>query len=374
MTRLRSFRGSLAPALFVALLSGPLLAAPAERPVEKSFGSEIRTIEIENLVGRVEIRQAASGRVAATVRAEASAGKTGGEWTQAVDVEFEQRGDRLVVKAIYPLDQHRRYHYPALNDDETFEPEWLASFIDAGSTSSDYQGRRVKVVRHAGSDTPTLWADFALEVPAGVAVRVKNLVGNIRSTGVSGDQRLDSGSGTIDSTGGRGALSADTGSGDIVVADHEGDIVADTGSGDVRLTEVRAESIEADTGSGDVRMERVSGAINASTGSGDVIGRELTVGRRLRADTGSGDVRLGGDFAAVRDLMIDTGSGDVALTLSAIPSVQLVVSTGSGDVDVDVSAMRIRRSKDEFVADLGSAEGSASIDTGSGDVTVREGR
>jgi hypothetical protein len=374
MTPVRPLSGAFVRALALSLLATPLFAERAERPVERRFGPEIRSVEIENLAGRVEIRQAAAGRVAATVFAEPSAGKSGGEWTQAVEIEIEERGDRLLVRANYPLEDHRRYHYPGLFENETVEPEWLSSWLDFGSSTVEYQGRRVRVTGKPSSGTPTLWSDFVLELPAGIDVQVRNLVGDIRSTGVAGEQRLDGGAGTIEVSGGRGILEADTGSGDVIVAEHEGDVSADTGSGDVRLTGVRGESIDADTGSGDVRLERCTGAVNASTGSGDVIGRELLLGRRLRADTGSGDVKLSGDFAAVRDLIIDTGSGDVSLVLSGTPSVQLTVSTGSGDIDVDVAAMRVRRSRDEFVADLGAAEGDASIDTGSGDVTVREGR
>ena len=373
MSRFRTLAGL---GLLLSACAAPLLAAPAERSVERAIGSDVRAIELENLAGRVEIRRAAagSGRIAAVVHGDDSAGKTGRQWADALEVEVEQRGVRLIVKAYYPLNDHRRYHYPELGKKARIEPSWLEAWVGDWNTSAEYQGQRVKVSGRASSSAPTLWADFTLEVPEGVSVSVKNLVGHIGSTGVAGGQILDSSSGDIDVSGARGELDADTGSGDVYVADHEGDVVADTGSGDVELSGVRASQISADTGSGDVRLERCAGAIQANTGSGDIVGRELVVGRRLEADTGSGDVKLSGDFAAVREMTIDTGSGDVSLVLAAIPSVQLVVSTGSGDIDVDVAAMRVRRSRDEFVADLAGAEGVATIDTGSGDVVVREGR
>ena len=373
MSRFRSLTGL---GLVFSACAAPLLAAPAERPVERAFGAEVRAVELENLAGRVEIRRAAAGagRLTAVVHGDDSAGKTGRQWADTLEVEVEQRGARLIVKAYYPLDDHRRYHYPELGKKTRIEPSWLEDWIGDWNTSAEYQGRRVKISGHASSGAPTLWADFTLEVPEGVSVNVKNLVGHISSTGVAGSQVLDSSSGDIDVSSARGDLDADTGSGDVVVTDHEGDLTADTGSGDVELAGVRASHISADTGSGDVRLERCAGAIQANTGSGNIVGRELVVGRRLEADTGSGDVKLSGDFAAVRDMTIDTGSGDVSLVFVAVPSVQLVVSTGSGDIDVDVAAMRVRRSRDEFVADLAGAEGTATIDTGSGDVVVSEGR
>jgi DUF4097 and DUF4098 domain-containing protein YvlB len=60
----------------------------------------------------------------------------------------------------------------------------------------------------------------------------------------------------------------------------------------------------------------------------------------------------------------------VVLDVTAAPSVHLVVSTGSGDIQVDLPDMHVRQVKGDFVADIGSAEGKATIDTGSGDVTV----
>jgi hypothetical protein len=372
MIRTRLLRGFAAPVLLAALAAPPLHAAGAERKVERKLGPEVRSIEIENLAGSVVVRRGDAGRILATVRAEDSAGKPAREWTETLELDVDQSGGRVVMRAIYPLDRYRRFHYPVLRDDVQIEPAWLAAWIDVGGSGVEYQGRRVRVSGRAGTGTPTLWVDFAVELPEGVAVTVKNRVGEIRSSGVAGAQRLDSSSGDIEVADGRGPLEADTGSGDVTITAHQGDVAADTGSGDVTLTGVRAESIDADTGSGDVRLEACTGSLAANTGSGDIVGRGLVLGARLRADTGSGDVKLSGDFAAVRDLVIDTGSGDVALVVSAVPSVQLRVSTGSGDIDVDVDTMRVRRSRDEFVADLGAAEGDATIDTGSGDVTVRQ--
>jgi hypothetical protein len=367
-------RGLAAPALFAALLASPALADRAERPLERRFGPEIRSVELENLAGRVEIRRAEGGRIAARIQAEASAGEPAAHWLRAVDVAIEPRGDRLVVRAVYPIDDHRKYHYPGLGADAVIEPGWLSLLFDVGSSTVDDQGRRVRLVGRPSAGAPTVWVDFTLELPEGVAVAVRNAVGRIDSRELLGDQRLESGAGDIAVAGGRGAVAVETGSGDVAVERHEGDLVAETGSGDVEIADLRAAAIDAETGSGDVRIERSSGSIRLSTGSGDIVGRWLDPGRRLRASTGSGDVKLAGDLSAVRDLEIDTGSGDVALTLTGVPSVQLVVSTGSGDIDVDVSSMRIRKRRDEFVADLGTAEGSASIGTGSGDVVVREGR
>ena len=365
---------SLSPRLLAAALLALAVAAPAlaeERTTEKSFAaSSLDAVELENLAGRVEL-VAASGselRIEATVHGEASAGIGASEMLGTLGLDFDQSGRRLVVRALYPVDRFRRYHYPGSRSGA--DDSWLASWLGGSSSTVKYQKRDVKVVSSSASDAATLWADFRIEVPAGIDVKVKNSVGQITSDGVSGNQSLDTASGDIEVGSSAGSLLADTGSGDVTVTDHEGDVSVDTGSGDVSLVEVRAARLAVDTGSGDVSLVDCSGALDADTGSGTIRGRGLVLGDRLRADTGSGDIRLAGDFGAVRDLVIDTGSGDVVLDVSDAPSVRLRVSTGSGDIEVDLPDMHVRQWKGDFVADVGAAEGSAVVDTGSGDVRI----
>lgn len=361
-------------ALALSVLSSPVAASSVEKPVDRSFDSaSIHRIELENLAGEVTLVAAsgAAGRLSGTIHAEDSAGKTADALAASLTMEIDQHGDRLVVRAKYPLDDFRRYHYPRLADDVEVHPEWLASLFDFGGSSVRYRDRQVRVTGRPSSSAATLWADFRIEVPAGVEVRVKNAVGQIRSTGVVGDQNLDISAGGIESREGRGELVADTGSGDVEVRDHQGNVSADTGSGDVSFENVRGDELKADTGSGNVTLLDCRGDLDADTGSGDIRARGLVFGRKLRADTGSGDVRLDGDFSAVRDLLVDTGSGDVILDVAKIPSVHLRISTGSGDVDFDLPDSRVRSSRGDYVADIGAAEGNGVIDTGSGDVTVR---
>jgi hypothetical protein len=356
-----------------ALAAVPLAAAPVDRPIDRAFDAGTIQVDLENLVGEVTLVAAAgpSGRISGTIHAEDSGGRSADTLAAALDVRFDESAGRLVVRAGYPLDQFTRYHYPRLKDDVEIHPDWLRSLFDFSGSSVRYHDRQVRVSSHASSGAATLWADFRIEVPAGVFVKVRNAVGQIRATGVAADLNLDISAGGIDARGGKGELLADTGSGDVSVRDHEGRVSADTGSGDVSFEQVRGESIKADTGSGNVALLDCAGSVDADTGSGDIRARGVVYGRKLRADTGSGNVRLEGDFAAVRDLSIDTGSGDVVLEISSSPSLRLDISTGSGDIEVDLADTRLRRSHGDVVAEVGAAEGKGVIDTGSGDVTLR---
>lgn len=364
------------PALLAALLlaAAPALAAGAERTVEKSFASPPVNLEIENLAGRMELVRSSGPalRVVATVRSEASAGKSADELGRMLEVRFDESSGILKVAAEFPTSEWTRYHYPNPKSGSSTGWDW---FGGESRSTLEYRGRRVSVVGSSSSGTPTLWVDFRVEVPSGLRVKARNAVGFVTSNGLEGPQDLDTNSGDIEVRDGAGALDLDTGSGDIRVADHDGDVRGDTGSGDVHLERIQANQVVADTGSGDVDLVQVAGALDLDTGSGDVVGRELTVGQRLRANTGSGNVKLAGDFANVRDLNVDTGSGDVLLTVTGgSPSVRLTIDTGSGDVEIDLADARVKKWKGEVVAEIGGAEGRGVIDTGSGDVTLRRGR
>jgi len=353
-------------------ISGTSFAAGHQTQVSRQFdlGSD-GTVELENLAGEIHLEGGASQvEIEATIH---SVGDRQYQLAESLDIEFDQQGDRLTVRAHYPVDRYDEYYYPMLG--------W------GSRTSVRYEGEKVSVRGRQG-DAAGLWVDFHLKLPRGVSVKVRNAAGEIVSTQVAGDLDLDAGSGKVTATDGAGRLKADTGSGDIVVRRQNGrllldtgsgDIVveggqgslhADTGSGDVELTDFEGTTIEADTGSGDVRLERVRGAVDADTGSGGVTGRELIIIGRLAADTGSGSVDLEGDFLAMTDLDIDTGSGSVRLE-GRLPGANLDIDTNSGDIRVEGANLKIRqRDRDSLVGTLDGGGTRFRIDSGSGDVTI----
>lgn len=372
MNSSRSSRLALGALGALLLLTTPLLAAEAKRQVERTFaGAPDLVVELENLAGNVEL-VAAGGtqiRVTGTVHAEGPSASAAELLAGQLQVTFEEKSGKVVVKGVYPLDEYRKYHYP--RHGETGNDPWFLSWIGASGSSFKYAGREVRVVGSPGGGAATLYADFRLELPAGVGATVKNGVGVIDSDGIAGKQLLDISSGAVHARNGKGDLAVDTGSGDVEVRDHHGDVSADTGSGDVLLERVAAKKVDLDTGSGDVRLVEVSGSISADTGSGDVTGENLTVGANLVADTGSGDVKLAGDLSAIEKLYIDTGSGNVTLEATRPFDAKLDISTGSGDIDIDVAGLAVHLDHDDFHGKLGSGKGLATIETGSGDVVLR---
>ena len=374
-----TFRGLAATLLMIAC-AAPALAA--ERRLEATLDADA-PVEIENLIGDARIIPG-DGPLRVTARVSAD----DAELADAVRLAMDE-GRRQRLSVAYPED--------------------VRDFrVDAGygrfRTTASYRGRRVDISSSRGE---RIRVDLEIHVPAGAAVKLAVVAGEVHAEAVDADLALktrhggiavtdgkgslvaDTGSGSIDVAGFRGDVRADTGSGDVrvenvlgrVVGDTgsggvmlrgiDGDVVADTGSGDVTLLDVNASTIKADTGSGGVEISDSSGSLLVDTGSGGLRAKGFTAGPSVEVDTGSGRVEIDGDLSAVERLIVDTGSGSVALASSAPLSLRLDLDTGSGGIRVDVPELSdVRSTRSRFRGTAGTGRGSARIDTGSGSIRI----
>ncbi len=386
--RTRTVAVGLASLVIALAGSGALPAAEHEEKVSRQFAArEGMIVEIENLAGDVAVEGTAGGEVGidAVIIARDDSDDEARRLAAKLEIKFEERGNRLLVKAVYPVDEHTKYHYPGSSETGGW---WL--FGGSSQTKTRYQGRMVSVVSKPRSGAVTLFAHFTVRLPHGVGAEVRNAVGDLEATGVHGPLSFDTGSGNVRAVSGEGPVNADTGSGEVEVRDYRGDVDADTGSGDVRIADVRggvkADTgsgevtiedvdggvIDANTGSGDVELVRVRGEIHADTGSGEVDGRDLEAMGRLEADTGSGGVSLEGDFSEIEGILIDTGSGGVTIDATGVAPMDVTINTGSGGIRVDLPDMQIlKKENDYFKARVGGGGAKVVIDTGSGGVRIR---
>ena len=90
-------------------------------------------------------------------------------------------------------------------------------------------------------------------------------------------------------------------------------------------------------------------------------------------DTGSGDVEVA-LVSDTDDIMVDTGSGNVTVTVPPGYGSAVNLSTSSGDVDTDVEIQVTRRGRQHLVGRIGDGQGRMTIETGSGNVTIRGSR
>jgi len=385
-----------------ALAATPAFAAPDyqkndtyKNPAIKAGGS----LELTNLVGHVSVVAASDGVLTVDSKIVAAAGSDADAQALANKLKIETKADGNVVEmmARYPLDEYTEYYY----HDHGFDG------FGMNTTTTNYDGERVKISSGTFGSGANLHVDFVVHVPKGVHVTVDNKVGLIESNGVDAPQTLKSSSGDIKSQHGSDSLEAHTGSGDVTVNGQAGSIDVESGSGDLVLSHQKGGDVQIKTGSGDVRMQDVAGSIHGDTGSGDVELRDssgngadletgsgdivlddvtgslklragsgdiratnLKAGQVVETNTGSGDVTLSGDLGDVVRLTADSGSGSIVVHTSRIPSLHISATSDSGDVDVDLPGMQnVSVRHHSFRADVNGAKGSAELEAGSGDVT-----
>ncbi len=177
-------------------------------------------------------------------------------------------------------------------------------------------------------------ANFTVEVPRGVVVRVSS------------------------------------GNGDVAVDGATADVNAGSGNGDVRVGSGAAR-VHASSGNGTVLVDGARGPVNASSGNGRVV--VTTASGPVSASTGNGRIEVA--MSSVRagdDMSFSSGNGDVTLTLPADFGAELEASTGSGEIESDFP-MRVqgRMSAHRMAGTIGGGGRRLHISTGNGSIRLR---
>lgn len=309
-----------------------------------------RPFAVENLAGTMKAvpGAGAAAEVTATLHAESPAILE----AMGFETTTDDKG-RPALRVRYPHNESR-FRYPQAG---------------GGSSETKYDGRRVKVSGHSGV---LAYAVLEVRLPKDATeVHLRNGVGPISASGVSGGLKLDTGSGDISLADVSGDLVADTGSGNVRATALRGTFRCDTGSGDCEVTGFRGEELSLDTGSGTLAARDVEARrLKADTGSGNIRVTKADL-QEIDADTGSGDVDvevLGGRLQRVK---ADTGSGDVRLRLAPDASFELRADMGSGDLESRFpDAQPIVNRREVVGYRRGDGRIRIEVDTGSGDVTV----
>lgn len=336
-------------AAFAALT---LLAAPLAAQQGGSYTLTGGEIELYNLVGTLKV-EATTGPATAVVT-------FGG--ADAAKLTVRHEGDFLSViypgsKLVYPGSGSRYSTELRVQDDGTFGDD------------DDLGGRKVRIASE-GSGL-TAWADIRILLPAGSRAHLHLGAGKASLVNVDGRIEVDTENGDIDATGTSGDLSLDTGSGNVALSGHKGGLSVDTGSGDVLLKSVTADALSVDTGSGNVRLEGLTGTrLSVDTGSGDILVIGASV-RSVETDTGSGGISIG-LLTDVDELNADTGSGDIVVTAPKTLGAMVDIGSSSGEIESAFPIQVTRKEPDSLKGKLGDGQGSIRIDTGSGDVALRQ--
>lgn len=347
-----SARSLVSVLLGLALGSASLAAQQAER-----FTLSGSTIKVYNLIGTLDVGPATGGAATAEVTRR---GNDGAKLT------VEGTGGTLKVlypgsEFVYPSNGNRGRQETTLRvrDDGTFY----------GDDWDNNSGRKVRITTRGGGLDAR--ADIRLLLPAGTRAELNIGVGKVTLANVNGTISVNTASGDVEGTTTAGGLSVDTGSGDVTVAGHNGALSVDTGSGDILLSAIKSDEASFDTGSGEVKIDGITAAhLSVDTGSGDIRIANAAV-RGISLDTGSGDIQVA-LTGGIDDLSVDTGSGDVTITAPASFNATVEIETSSGDISTEFPLQVTRKGRDGLSGKIGSGEGRLSVDTGSGDVTLRQ--
>jgi hypothetical protein len=361
------YRRTLLIAALALLVAGAALAGPYERQISREFtAAGLSTFRLDNLAGRVTIQGGGGDEISvrATVFSEKSGKLSAQEVSDLLEIEFNEDDNRLEVKSRYPLRDYDRIHYGAESK----------GWFSGGNTTVRVDGKKVKITTGKRGGGLPLWVDFEITLPPGLDCDMRNYVGNVSFADMRGNCRADLASANFKARNQRGDLFVDCGSGDIKVVDMTGSLKVDTGSGDVEVENLSGD-FDGDTGSGDILLRDGKGeGLKADTGSGEVtlVGVDYP---RLHVDTGSGDVRVSTPGGEVANWEVDTGSGDVTFVFPPNgASFRLTADTGSGDIECELETASVKMRHGEIRAlTVGDGEGRILVDTGSGDVSIREG-
>lgn len=179
-------------------------------------------------------------------------------------------------------------------------------------------------------------ANFTVEVPRGVLVRVSSGNGDVSVDGATAD------------------VHAGSGNGDVRVGNGAARVHASTGNGAVMVESARG-PVQASSGNGRVVINAASGPVNASTGNGRI---EVA----LASMRGAGDMEF------------SSGNGDVTLRLPSDFGAELEATTGHGSIDTDFPMqVQGRMSRHRIAGRIGAGGRRLKISTGNGSITLRRG-
>jgi hypothetical protein len=176
-------------------------------------------------------------------------------------------------------------------------------------------------------------ANFTVEVPRGVVVRVSSGNGDVAVSGATADVHASSGNGDVRVGAGAGTVGASSGNGTVMV---------DGARGPVR----------ASSGNGRVTVSTASGPVNASTGNGRV---EVAIASR-----------------AAGNMEFSSGNGSITVTLPSDFAAQIEATTGNGGFETDFP-LRVngRISSHRVSGSIGQGGGRMRLSTGNGTISLR---
>ena len=243
---------------------------------------------LHNVSGEITVTGVDGGDL--TIRATkrvAGRGSATADALDRVEIDIEERGNRVIVETDYP--RRRR------------------SFLQLGNLLGD------------GKREPFVAVDYRVTVPRGTAVAVESFDGDVTVEGVDGETHVK------------------TVSGDGRLASLARLVAVETFSGNLEIADVRSDDVlTAQTVSGRIDIERVRVPRLQVKSFGGAVALQGVESRRVEVETVSGSVSFDGALAAdgrYERLQVKSFGGAVAL--QGVESRRVEVETVSGSVTFD---------------------------------------
>ncbi|MGI4824283.1 MAG: DUF4097 family beta strand repeat-containing protein [Janthinobacterium lividum] len=217
--------------LAASLLLGSLSSSLAQRVVtQKASLSAGQSVFLDlKFAHTIKVRPGSELNVQARVNINDN------QLNDAYSLSLETSGSELSVVEKLDEDRLRQSHFEG--DCEGGSRNNSGGGIQGGYTrSSKTGGLRPTLSYHKGEYSYCLKVDYEVTVPAGTALRINTISGDIDLSGLGG------------------AITAKTVSGDVLLSALTGAITAKTVSGDVKLNNLSGSAVEATSVSGDVDL------------------------------------------------------------------------------------------------------------------------
>jgi hypothetical protein len=290
-------------------------------------------LNFDNLIGSIKLLPGRSGTpllVEAQVVTEADSAEKARALAESLTLERRQVPGEVGIHVAYPVKRHASFKLPRSEKDGLLS-KWVTPLVRKSTVSVEYDGRMVEVGSAKGAAAVAVHVEVTLPL---------DLVATIRQT-----------VGTIQCTGLRTSLDLQIVHGDAIVEQIFGDLRARTGGGGLHVWKHHGEVLDLQTGTGEIEVLEVNaGQLNLLSGAGMIHGGNIQAGvLRVETDTGnvelddvkpesfevvtaSGNVELGMPLARTSNGSIESGSGDVTLRVGRLAPFDLLARTQSGAV------------------------------------------
>ena len=292
---------------------------------------------LHNVSGEITVTGVDGGDL--TIRATkrvAGRGSATADALDRVEIDIEERGNRVIVETDYP--RRRR------------------SFLQSGNLLGD------------GKREPFVAVDYRVTLPRGTAVAVESFDGDVTVEGVDGETHVKtvSGDGRLASL--ARLVTVETFSGNLEIADVRSDdvLTAETVSGRIDIERVRVPRLQVKSFGGAVALqgveshrvevETVSGPVSfdgalAADGRyerlqvksfGGAVALQRVESRRVEVETVSGSVTFDGPLLADGSYELQSHSGNILLTVPDGSGFELDAESFSGDLRSEVPILVVR--------------------------------